>query len=220
MVPELKDDDPAIIYVSDAKEGLLGLIANQLCSDYHKPTIVFTEERDGELLKGSCRAPEGFNVVDAFNSCGEIMVSSGGHALAGGCSINKNDLEEFKKRFMSFAKDNPVKKVTHDNIEIGLTEIDEENYNIIQSFSPFGEGWKAPEFFLKHIKTDSLMYSKSGEHILSYIGQGVKLVGFGFARSEMQEYSYVDMIGRIKQSIYRGSKTIEFVIKQINESAK
>lgn len=217
-VPDLDKDSASIVYVTDAKEGLLGLIANQICGEYHKPTIVFTEEKDASVLKGSCRAPQGFNVVDAFNYCGDIMLTAGGHALAGGCSINKSDLGTFKERFEKFAKDNPLQEVVRDDISIGLTEIDSENYAIITSFAPFGEGWKAPTFLLKHIKTDSLMYSKSGEHILSYIGQGVKLVGFGFPRKEVGEYAFVDMIGVIKESVYRGQTTIEFHIKEIKES--
>ena len=217
-VPELNKDSASIIYVADVKEGLLGLIANQICSEYHKPTIVFTEEKDANILKGSSRAPEGFNVVDAFNYCGDIMITSGGHALAGGCSINKKDLELFKERFEKYAKENPIKEVVHDDIDIGLTEINDENYAIIASFAPFGEGWKAPTFLLKRIKTNSLMYSKSGEHILSYIGQGVKLVGFGFSRNEVSEYAFVDMIGTIKESIFRGQTTIEFHIKEIKEA--
>ncbi len=217
-IPDLDENSASIVYVTEAKEGLLGLIANQICSDYHKPTIVFTEERDGDVYKGSCRAPEGFNVVDAFNSCGEIMLTAGGHALAGGCSINKKDLEEFKNRFEKYAKENPIVVIEHDDIPIGLTEVNAENYELIRTFSPFGEGWRAPTFLLKHIKTDSLMYSKNGEHILSYIGQGVKLVGFNFPKREVNEFNYVDFVGQIKESVYRGQVSIEFNIKEVKES--
>lgn len=217
-IPEMDESESAIVYLADIKEGLLGLVANQICSEYHKPTIVFTPERDGDILKGSCRAPEGFNVVDAFNYCEEFVITAGGHALAGGCSIKKDDFESFKNKFQQFAKEKPIVVVEHDDVPIGLAEICKENYDLINSFSPFGEGWKAPQFLLKHIKSDSLMFSKSGEHILSYVGQGVKIVGFGFSKNMMSEYNYVDMIGRIKESVFRGQVTIEFAIKDIKES--
>lgn len=217
-VPKMNNDDSAIVYLADIKEGLLGLIANQICNEYHKPTIVFTYERDAEVLKGSCRAPEGFNVVDAFNYCGDILLTAGGHALAGGCSIKKDDLNKFEEKFKGYAKNNPIVVVEHDDIPIGLTEINQENYDLINSFSPFGEGWRAPTFLLKHIKTDSLMFSKSGEHILSYVGQGVKIVGFGFSKLMMSEYNYVDMVGRIKETSFRGQNTIEFTIKDVRNS--
>ena len=216
----INHDEPAIIIMTDAKEGLLGLIANQLCSEYQKPVVVLTDEKDGDAIKGSCRAPEGFNVVEAFNYCGDIMITSGGHALAGGCSILKKDFDLFKDRFIAYTSANPLTIVKHDDIPLGLTEINDENYKIIESFSPFGESWKAPNFMIKHIRSDSLMFSKTGEHILSYVGEGVKLVGFNMPKSKVLEYSFIDLSGRVKKSFYRGRSTLEFNIKDYFPSAK
>ena len=80
-MPEVNPEDSAIVVMTEAKEGLLGLVANQICSTYHKPVVVFHRAIEEGILKGSSRAPEGFNVVDAFNYCGDIMLTSGGHAL-------------------------------------------------------------------------------------------------------------------------------------------
>ncbi len=217
-LPDFNKDDPAIIVMADVREGLLGLIANQLCSTYHKPTVVFQRAVEEGVLKGSSRAPEGFNVVDAFNYCGDMMLTSGGHALAGGCSIKEEDFSLFKEKMLEFTRNNPPKEVEHKTVELGLTEINKENYELVNSFAPFGESWKAPTFVVKHIKTDSLTYSKTGEHILTYIGQGVKLTGFGFNKTAMDEYSYIDAIGQLKTSIYRNQVSIDFSIKDVVES--
>ena len=218
--PEINENDPAIIVLTDVKEGLLGLIANQLCSEYRRPVIVFDRAQEEGILKGSCRAPEGFNVVDAFNSCGDIMITSGGHALAGGCSIHEKDFEQFKNLFLKYVEQNPIVVVDHHEIVMGLTEINEENYQLINSFAPFGESWKMPSFLIKHIKTDSLMFSRTGEHILTYVGQGVKLTGFGFGKEMVQSYNYIDLIGQLRSSVYRGNRSLDFVIKEIRESGK
>ena len=217
-MPEVNPEDSAIVVMTEAKEGLLGLVANQICSTYHKPVVVFHRAIEEGILKGSSRAPEGFNVVDAFNYCGDIMLTSGGHALAGGCSIKEEDFLLFKEKMLEFAKNNPPKVVEHHDVELGLTEINKESYKIINSFAPFGESWKAPSFVVKHIKTDSLTYSKTGEHILTYIGQGVKLTGFGFNKNKMDEFSYIDIIGQLKTSLYRGQESIDFSIKEVVES--
>ena len=217
----LKDfhsDKEAIVLYKDVKEGMIGLLANHLCSKEHKPTIIFTEEKDGEILKGSSRAPEGFNVVDAFNACADLLITAGGHALAGGCSIYKKDFDEFERKFVEYTKNNPVQEFNEEVVELGLTEITEENYELIQTFSPFGEGMKAPLFMVRHLKTDSLMFSKSGEHLLTYVGQGVKITGFGISRDSVAEYSYVDLIGKLRESTYRGTTSIEFLIKDVKKS--
>ncbi len=217
-MPEIDIDDSAIVIISDVKEGIMGLIANSICSKTHKPTIVFTQEKDADVLKGSCRAPEGFNVVKAFNSCSDLVLTSGGHALAGGCSIYKKDFEEFKKRFIKFALETPLEAEEEDEVEIGLTEINEENYALLQSFSPFGESWKAPLLLIKRIRTDSLTFSKTGEHLLSYIGNSNKLTGFGFGKERFSDLTFVDFIGKLKMSYYRGMKSLDFNIKDFRPS--
>ena len=84
----------------EEKEGLIGLIANSLMNKYKKPSSVFTYNSEQGILKGSCRSQEGFNVVEAFNYCGDLLITAGGHALAGGCSIYKKDLKEFEKKLL------------------------------------------------------------------------------------------------------------------------
>ena len=217
VVPNVDVEESAIVIISDVKEGLLGLIANHICSEQHKPTIVFTLEKTGDILKGSCRAPEGFNVVDAFASCSHLTLTAGGHALAGGCSINRKDFEEFKRCFIKFADETPIVAPKAQEVELGLTEITEENYELIQSFSPFGECWKAPSFLLKHLRTDSFTFSKSGEHLMTYISQNTKITGFGFGRDLFRDYDFVDLVGRLRHSYYRGYKSLEFLVKEIKE---
>lgn len=219
-VQGIGEDQAAIAIVCDVKEGLLGLVANHLCNTYHVPVIAFAKEKDEDVLKGSCRAPQGFNVVNAFNQLSDITLTAGGHALAGGCSIKAEDFEVFKNRFEEIVRNTPLEKYEEKTIPLGLTEVTFDNYDLIKSFSPFGENWPSPNFELRRIFTSSLTYSRNLEHILTYIGQGIKLVGFNFPKSEMMKYSYVDMTGRMKTSSYRGLLSLEFDIKSISESKK
>lgn len=219
-LPNDLKDKAAIVYVTEAKEGLLGLIANHLCGNYHVPVIVLTEDHSGDMLKGSCRAPEGFNVVEAFNALKDLLPSAGGHAAAGGCTVAKKDLEEFTRRFVELAMNTPIVHEEKETIPMNLIDLNFENYKLVKSFSPFGEGWPAPLFKLSRINTRSLFYSRTGEHILTQIGQSTRLTGFNFPRSEVSQYSYIDLFGSLKTSTYRGITSVEFIIKDLKESAK
>lgn len=220
VLPNDLKGQAAIVYLTEAKEGLLGLIANHLCSTYHVPVIVFAQDHSGDMYKGSCRAPEGFNVVEAFNTLKDLLPSAGGHAAAGGCSVYKKDFEELKRRFVELAKNTPVVHVEKETIPMNITELNYDNYLTIKTFSPFGEGWPAPLFKLSRINTRSLFFSRTGEHILTQIGQNTRLTGFNFPRSEVSEYTYVDLSGSLKTSTYRGITSVEFIIKELKESAK
>lgn len=219
-LPKDMQNEKAIVYVTDAKEGLLGLIANHLCSKYRVPTIVMTKDNSGDSYKGSCRAPEGYNVVEIFTALKDLLVTGGGHAGAGGCTILAKDFEEFKKRFISLAESTEVVVPEKVTIPMGITEINFDNYMLIKSFSPFGENWPAPLFKLNRINTRSLFYSKTNEHILTQIGMSTRLTGFNFPRAEVSQYLLVDMIGTLRTSVYRNTTSVEFLIKELKESAK
>ena len=209
-------DEKAIVILGDYKEGLIGLVANSLVNKYHIPVVVFTKSLNDEY-KGSARAPEGFNLVEAFNKLSDLLITFGGHALAGGCSLKAENYEEFKHRFIELATNTPIEYVEHPSIEINFSELNLENYELVNSFSPFGEAWKMPSFKIKHIKTDSLMYSRDGNHILTTLGSSLRLVGFNFSRDYMNEFTFVNIIGNIAKSTWRYNTYIEFRIKEIED---
>ncbi len=220
-VENSKDVDvssPAIVTIIEQKEGIIGLIANNFVKKYNKPTIIFALDQSGQYYKGSCRSPEGFNVVNAFNQMSDLLEASGGHAMAGGCTIKKENYDAFVKAFNSLAKDCIIEKEEDNVIPMYINDINYDNYELIESFSPFGESWPAPKFRLPHIKVSSLMYSRDAQHILTSIGNSARLTGFYFSKEKMNEYQYVDMIGTLRTSTYYNKTTVEFLINEIINS--
>ena len=209
------ENTKAIIYITDVKEGILGLIANTLVNKYKMPTIVLTKDEEKGFYKGSARAPEGFSIVDAFKECAEYMYAGGGHALAGGCTILIEQLENFKKAFNEYAASHPLNVVEKETLELYLTEVNMDNYRLVESFSPFGECWHSPTFLLKHISTKSLFFSKNREHILTQLSPRSKLVGFNFPMDEVRASQFIDLEGNLRTSSYMGITSVEFLIKKI-----
>jgi single-stranded DNA-specific DHH superfamily exonuclease len=99
-----------------------------------------------------------------------------------------------------------------------INDINYDNYELIESFSPFGESWPVPKFRLPHIKVSSLMYSRDAQHILTSIGNSARLTCFYFSKEKMNEYQYVDMIGTLRTSTYYNKTTVEFLINEITNS--
>lgn len=209
------ENTKAIIYVTDAKEGILGLIANTLLNKYKLPVIVLSKDEEKGFYKGSARAPEGFSITEAFKYCEEHMFAGGGHALAGGCTILFEQFKEFSKKFNEYALNHPIVAVEKEVLELGLTEVSMDNYKLIQTFSPFGESWKAPDFVIRHISTRSLFFSKNREHIMTQLGPRSKIVGFNFPMDEVRQSQFIDIEGIMRTSTYMGVTSVEFFIKKI-----
>lgn len=204
--------DKAVVIKGDFKEGVIGLVANTMMVKYHVPVIVFTKSADGSL-KGSARAPEGYDLVELFSEVSEYLLTSGGHALAAGLSIKYEDFVPFKFKFRDVVAKKEVKPVEHHYIDINISEINNENYELINSFSPFGESWPAPLFRLRHIKVDTLMYSKDHKHILTTLGNELKLVYFNYPEL-IEQRKYIDLIGLVNKKSYKGHDYIEFSCRE------
>ena len=217
---DIDTSEAAIVTIIEQKEGIIGLIANNLVKKYCKPVVVFALDQSGEFYKGSSRAPKGFNVVDAFNQCADLLEACGGHAMAGGCTIKKENFEAFKKAFIEIAAHTEITQDDANVIPLYINDINMENYQLVETFSPFGETWPAPRFKLSRIKAASLMYSRDLQHILTNIGNSARLTGFYFDKERMSHYQYVDMFGTLRLSTYFNKTTVEFLISEIAESNK
>lgn len=217
---EINEDDPAFVIISNEKEGLIGLIANYLVTKYKKPAIVFAKSTISGQFKGSCRVPEGYNVIQIFTELSDYLVTFGGHAFAGGCSIQEEKFDEFKQKFTDYVVSHPAEKEEKECIPLFIRELTFENLKIVNSFSPFGVSMKAPNFVLPRIKTSALMFSRNLEHIMTQVGTNTKLTGFNLSKNYVSQFTYVDLIGTMRKNEYRGFVNLEFLINEIRESEK
>jgi single-stranded-DNA-specific exonuclease len=79
-------------------EGVVGIVAGRLKERLNRPTFVFAVGADG-LLKGSGRSIDGFHLRDALDlvskRCPGVLRRFGGHAMAAGATIAREDFERF-----------------------------------------------------------------------------------------------------------------------------
>ena len=217
ILSNIKDfNEPSMILVTDLEEGLIGLFANTIMTQFNVPAIVFTQDSTNpDWLKGSARSIEGFSLADSFVKLSHLLVHHGGHALAAGLTIEKSKLEEFKVAFNDLVRKTPIVKKKKETIDLNINEVSEETYRLVESFSPFGEEWKPPLFKLRHIKASELMYSKNGQNIISSLSLRSRIIGFGYSKEKMSHYDFIDLIGTLRINDFNGKIYIEFLISEI-----
>lgn len=153
-----QNDDIIIVYEPSFNEGIVGIIAGRITEEYHKPSIVFTNNNG--RLKGSARSVEGFNIKEAFDEVQDLIFAYGGHAMAAGITIEEENLDEFTLLLNNNAY-GKIKQSSDDIvIELSLDSPSEIDTSIIDGFNeflrPFGTdwpvvktrvgGWKTKEF--------------------------------------------------------------------------
>ena len=209
----LDENKPGIVLVIEAQEGLAGLLANQLLNKYQKPTIIFTSDSlDKTMYRGSIRSKEGFNITKAIDSLQKYIINGGGHALAGGIEIKKDDLEPFKNDFYALCEKYQFASIEKEYIDINIDEINEQNYQILRTLAPFGMSFDEPLFIVKNFPTSHLTFMSANKHISTTIVGGVRLVGFNISKSSLEKYNNVSLIGKMSKSSFKGVASLQYNI--------
>ena len=213
-----KDNNYCVCEVVNTKEGIVGLIANKMMNEHNVPSIIFAKDEAKGILKGSARAPIGFNMYDALTALNKYFLTSGGHAQAGGCSLEIGKFEAFKKDFIKYCEHHKFEAPQKEYFELYLSDLNFDNYELIRTFGPFGEGWKKPAFLIKNIRVSALNFSKDDNHILTNIGVNSKIVGFYMHKSLVTLFDRIDIEGSLRTSQYKGRISLDFVIEKYSKS--
>lgn len=169
-----------VLYNETWESGVLGIICSKLVERYNKPVCLLSMV-DGEF-KGSCRSIPGVNIFDALTSVSDLLIRFGGHNQAGGLSIERKNLKEFRNRINDYV-------LTHINESELLTkkyyDLDISNMNLsveflqqLSIFEPCGFKNEKPMFRLALTENNVSRMSNYPQHLR--IKQGnLNLIGFG-----------------------------------------
>ncbi|WP_408606304.1 single-stranded-DNA-specific exonuclease RecJ [Gilvimarinus polysaccharolyticus] len=84
-------------------QGVIGILASRIKDRHHRPVIVFADADDGLSIKGSARSIPGLHIRDALDAVAaqhpDLLHKFGGHAMAAGMSLAKDDFNAFASAF-------------------------------------------------------------------------------------------------------------------------
>ncbi len=143
---EWRDDNVLLVPLQDCHESLAGIIAGRLRERYHKPCFVLVEVEDG--LKGSGRSIEAYHMFEELTACKDLLTRYGGHHMAAGLSMKKENLDELRRRLNEQARltEEDLVPVVPIDIDLPIQCITKELINELQLLEPFGKGNPKPLF--------------------------------------------------------------------------
>lgn len=199
----------------DVQEGLIGLVANKVINEVNKPVVIFSKDHKTGYLKGSSRSLEGLPLVDIFSRMQDLIVQFGGHAQAGGISIEESKYDDFVDRINLLAKDYtiiPKKKLI---IPCSYEELNYENYLILRSLAPYGEGFNEP-YLSVDFPCKNISYLKGYKHIKGIINFNCSFIGFNLNR-DYGRNGYVRLIGKLGLDSFKGGNNLSFMVEEVVE---
>lgn len=148
---ELKNDKVLVVYLPDCHESLAGIIAGRIRERFHKPVFVLTDAEDG--VKGSGRSIEAYNMFEEMVKCQELFTKFGGHPMAAGLSIKKEDMENLRTRLnelTTLTEEDFIPRVSID-VAMPIDYISEELIGELEVLEPFGKANPKPVFAEKNL---------------------------------------------------------------------
>ena len=205
-----------IVYDPSWNKGVIGIVASRLIENYYKPTLVFTEGNNGEMV-ASARSVADFDIHQALEFCSDLFIKFGGHQAAAGLSMEKDKFEEFKVRFEEYVKMNIQEHQKEPSIYIDSVvkpeDLNREFFNFHRKLAPFGPHNMKPVLVLKNVRVNGYvrLMGKENTHLKFNIlqpttGRNIECVGFRFGQfAENFKAKTFDLAFTIEENHWKGN---------------
>ena len=204
--------------------GVIGIVSSKVTEMYYKPSILICFE--GEEGKGSGRSIPGFDLHEALSKCNKHIDRFGGHSMAIGISVSKDNFNNFKSEFEEYVEKTNIKElipIIKVDDEVSSKDINIKIVNELNMLEPFGEANKMPIFMYKNLKIDSIRALSEGKHLkltLKDESSVIDAIGFnmGYLVNEYLLGDKVDVLGNLEINSFNGRDSVQINLKDMRKS--
>ncbi|MEC8461453.1 MAG: single-stranded-DNA-specific exonuclease RecJ [Pseudomonadota bacterium] len=146
------------LYHKEWHQGVIGILASQLKERYYQPTVVFSDDVDESLIKGSCRSIPGINIRSVLGNIDKkkpgLLLKYGGHRMAAGVSLERKNLDLFRSYFnteIANFSDSLFEETLYIDAELVGSELCLSTAIAIEKFGIWGQSFEEPLFGGKFI---------------------------------------------------------------------
>ncbi|MBQ8250471.1 MAG: single-stranded-DNA-specific exonuclease RecJ [Alphaproteobacteria bacterium] len=226
---ESKPIDTPFLVVEGEKwhQGVVGIVAGRLKDKYNLPVFALSIEEDE--IKGSSRSVQGVDLGTLVMNAIQLGILSrgGGHPMAAGFSLKKENLPAFKAYLKEVIKEDML---SNDGTMLEIDAvIDAKSATVdlmdnISLLAPFGESNPEPIFVLKEMLVTRTTILKNG-HIActlsSKSGKYINAIAFRSVDTDLgakllsKEKLYLHVAGTLKKDSWRGNTKVQMQILDI-----
>lgn len=211
-------DGPIVLAGENWHQGVIGIAASKLAEQYSVPAIMIS--LSGDMGKGSCRSYGGFNLFEALSACREKLQGFGGHALAAGLTIRREQLEDFRQAlddYYRLHRPEAVPDVLCDLLIADPALLSIDNVRALGRLEPFGSENPRPSFCLSGAMLEGMTAVGGGKHLrmhLSYRGAPFEAIFFSHTAKELglHKGDLVDLAFSPQINEYRGAVSVQLLV--------
>ena len=199
--------------------GVIGILASRVVERTCKPALVVSVEEG--VAHGSGRSVDGFQLLNALESCADLFTRFGGHAFAVGFALPAESLPELKRRLRLYAQEHLAarepERLLRIHAELPLDRITPVLAGWLRKLEPLGHGNPEPMFVARgarlvtaprimkerHIRLE-LAQESAASPIVSGASGAIRAVGWDLAgraaELALKAGSLIDLVYRIREN--------------------
>jgi len=216
--------------------GIIGIVASRITERFNCPSILISfeggenvhqpdEEGYTEAIgKGSGRSIKGMNLVEALSSCGDLLDKFGGHELAAGLSIRRENLPAFRERLNEYARvclqNVDRQPVVEAECELLPSDMTMEQAEELYCLEPYGVSNPTPLFYIDKVPMVDLQMVGGGKHTRMSLKVGKSVVTAMFFRKTVSEINLypgdlLDVIYTLDINEFQGNRNLQMIVKDV-----
>lgn len=201
-------DRVLVVFDPGVHESVAGIVAGRVRERICRPTLILS--RSGELVKGSGRSVEGYNMFEELSRCRDLFVKFGGHAMAAGFSLMEENIPALRERLNANCT-RDFEEILQLDQELGLSEVTYALARELRMLAPFGKENSSPLFGVKGVMPEQLrVIADKNTIIFTFMvdGRRLKAVCFGMTeqfRERLESRYDIPTADRIFSGVIRGA---------------
>lgn len=201
--------------------GVVGLAASRLCEEFGAPAFIGAEI-DG-LVRGSARAPEGFNLGELLKRQADLLENWGGHAGAAGFSVLPQNVEALRRGLANDLDRLDLPAFTGPRLRadgrVYPRTVTWETYQALHLLGPWGRAHEEPRLVVENVRIQSTRLVGEDHVALQFeeLARNVEAIWFrhGDQQAALRRGRSVDVAFRLGLRSYRGETRLQMLVDDI-----
>ncbi|MDO3722965.1 single-stranded-DNA-specific exonuclease RecJ [Marinobacter sp. chi1] len=219
------------LFDPDWHQGVIGILAARIREQTHRPTIAFASDDNGEDIKGSARSIPGLHIRDVLASVDArhpgMIKKFGGHAMAAGMTLAREDLEQFSRAFDEVVRESlDAEDLEATIVTDGPLSVDElclDTALLLKRAGPWGQHFPEPVFDGEfHVVSQRIVGENHLKVVLKSVEGGDLVDGIAFNTGpEVPDFTRTGarVVYKPDANTFRGRTTLQLLIDHLEPLA-
>ena len=225
MLPAGQPPEAIVLADESWHQGVVGIVASRMAEEYCCPAFLIC--LDGDHGKGSSRSFGGFNLFASLTALSDLLESYGGHELAAGFTISRQNIAAFREhighRAAQYYCDAGPRTVLDIDCAVPPELLTVKGIDALEALEPCGNGCPKPVLMMSRLTVDRISMVGSGRHMRLRLRAGnhsINAIYFSATPESVsiQPGDLVDVAFHPQINEFRGERTPQMNVLDIRPS--